>query len=145
MRQDGILGCSMLLIDGATKSDSSISGKAVVFPVNQKVRMLPLPYSKQDRLTGVDFIKVGLTTKIIEIALYIYALCLRPTFEKVFTVVKVRRRVRKIGARCKTVYEINPRGVAGPKSICALLFHFGNEGIQISKHIPVFSAWEFWP
>ena len=64
----------MLLIDGATKSDSSISGKAVVFPVNQKVRMLPLPYSKQDRLTGVDFIKVGLAMQIIEIELYPFTL-----------------------------------------------------------------------
>ena len=57
---------------------------------------------------GVDFIKVGCKAQIIEIAPSICALRLRPTFEKLFTGVNVRRRVRKIGAGCKTVYEIDP-------------------------------------
>ena len=38
---------------------------------------------------GVDFIKVGNTAQIIEIALSIFVLRPRPTFEKVFIGVKV--------------------------------------------------------
>ena len=57
---------------------------------------------------GVDFIKVGPRARIIEIALSIYALRLRTTFKKLFTGANVGRRAQKIGAGCKTVYEINP-------------------------------------
>ena len=46
--------------------------------------------------------------RIIELALSICALCLRPTFEKLFTGVNVWRRVGKIGAGGKTLYEIDP-------------------------------------
>ena len=43
-------------------------------------------------LSEVDFIKVGRRVQIIEIALSICTLCLRPTFEKLFTVVKFQRK-----------------------------------------------------
>ena len=52
-------------------------------------------------LLGVDYIKVGRTVQNIVIALSIYALSLRPTFEKLFTGVKVWHKVQKIGVRCK--------------------------------------------
>ena len=58
------------------------------------------------KTSRVDFLKVGSMAQIIEIALSICALLLRPTFEKLFTGVNVRRRPRKIGAGLKTVYEI---------------------------------------
>ena len=56
---------------------------------------------------GVDFIKVGHTAQIIEIALSSCALS--QTFEKLFTGVNVWHWVRKIGAGRKIVYEIDPR------------------------------------
>ena len=37
-----------------------------------------------------------------------YAQLLRPAFEKLFTGAKVGRRVQKMGAGCKTFYEIDP-------------------------------------
>ena len=54
---------------------------------------------------GVDFIKVKLMAQIIEIALSIYALRLRPTFERLFTGVKVWHK----GIKCKKVHEIDHR------------------------------------
>ena len=33
---------------------------------------------------------------------------LRPSFEKLFTGAKVRRKAQKMGAGCETFYEINP-------------------------------------
>ena len=56
-------------------------------------------------LPGVDFIKVGRTAQIKEIALSICALRLCPDFEKLFTGAKVLRK----GKGHKKVYEIDPR------------------------------------
>ena len=53
--------------------------------------------------------KVGHKGQIIEKALFICTLRLRPTFEKLFTGANVGRSTRKIGAGRKTVYEIDPR------------------------------------
>ena len=50
----------------------------------------------------VDFIKVGRMVQII------YALRLHPTFEKLFTGIKVQRKAQKIGVGFKTVNEIKP-------------------------------------
>ena len=53
---------------------------------------------------GVDFIKVGRTAQIIELALSIYALRLSQKFEKLFK----GSTARTIGVGCEMVYEINP-------------------------------------
>ena len=60
---------------------------------------------------GVDFIKVGHTAQNIEIALSICALHQRPTFEKLFSGVRVQRKAQKIGGGRKTVYEIDLKSV----------------------------------
>ena len=57
----------------------------------------------------VDFIKVVCMMQIIEIALSIYPLFLRQTFEKLLTGVKVRHIAQKISVECIKVYEIDPR------------------------------------
>ena len=67
-----------------------------------------MPTNNSGKL-GVNFIKVGRTVQIIEIALSIFTLRLRPTFEKLFTCVKVGRRAQKIGVGCKTFYEMDLR------------------------------------
>ena len=57
--------------------------------------MSPDPIKEQKCLQQrVDFIKVGCTVQIIEIALSICTLCLRPTFEKLFCRVKVGHRAQ---------------------------------------------------
>ena len=55
-------------------------------------------------MPGVNFTKVGRTGQIIDITLSICTLRLCPTFEKLFTGIKVWRK----GVGCKKVNEIDP-------------------------------------
>ena len=62
----------------------------------------------------VNFIKVGGKVQIIQISLSIFALRLRPTFEKLFTGIKVQPK--GVGAQ-KKFYEIDP----SHKKLCSPL------------------------
>ena len=53
-------------------------------------------------------VNVGRKAYIIEIALSIYTLPQRPTFEQLFSGILVRPKAQKIMVGRKTVYEIDP-------------------------------------
>ena len=97
-----------------------------VFLFLQKKRislLLILPKTQIVSVTRVDFLKVGHMVQIIEIALSICALCLRPTFEKLVTgkkswpsALKIGER-RNISARRKQFMKSTPERLKKNKAI----------------------------